>query len=124
MRITCAKWPITPHVTFHNGYRSHGEQLTAEEGESTCSAQDYSVEFNAEVVNLDQDYETIAQARIQWYDFDPSRCNYIDTIGNPGVERNITAPHPAPEATARACFDIISSVIEKSDTTGKCRTYP
>jgi hypothetical protein len=101
-----------------------GEQLTAEEGMSECIAEDYSVECKAEVVVWDQNYEIIAQARVNWYDFDPSRCDYIDTAGNPGVERNVNWPHPAPEATARACFDIISSVIAKSDTSGRCNTYP
>jgi hypothetical protein len=101
-----------------------GEQLTAEQGVSSCEAQDYSVECNAEVVVWDQDYSVVAQARIDWYDFDPSRCDYIDTIGNPGVERSVKWPHPAPEATARACFEIIASVIAASDTSGKCNTYP
>ena len=101
-----------------------GEQLTAEEGSGGCNAEDYSVECKAEVTVWDQDYAVIAQASVVWFDFDPSRCNYIDTTGNPGVERNVSWPHPAPEATARACFDIISSVIAKSDTSGKCITYP
>jgi len=72
----------------------------------------------------DQNYEIIAQARVDWFDFDPSRCDYIDTVGNPGVERNVKWPHPAPEATAKSCFNIISSVIAKSDTSGRCNTYP
>jgi hypothetical protein len=101
-----------------------GEQLTAGKGESTCGSQDYSVELNAEVTILDQDYATVAQARVDWYDFDPGRCRYIDIEGNPGVERNVRWPHPAPETTARACFDIISSAIAKSDTSGRCNTYP
>ena len=101
-----------------------GQQLTFEEGESSCHAEDYTVESNAEVIVWDQDFEIIAKARVEWFDFDPSRCDYIDTAGNPGVERNIRWPHPAPEATARACFNIISSVIAKSDSSGKCNTYP
>jgi len=101
-----------------------GEQLTAEEGVSACHTEDYSVECNAEVVVWDQDYAIIAQASVEWFDFDPSHCDYIDTVGNPGVERNVSWPHPAPEAVARACFNIISSVIAKSDTSGKCDTYP
>ena len=101
-----------------------GQQFAAEGGESNCRAEDYSVECNAEVAVWDQDFTLIAKARVQWFDFDPSRCDYIDTIGNPGVERNIRWPHPAPEATARACFDIISIVIAKSDTSGICNTYP
>jgi len=101
-----------------------GEQLTAEKGSSDCNAEDYSVECKAEVIVWDQDYEVIAQASVEWFDFDPSRCVYIDTAGNPGVERNVRWPHPAPEATARACFNIISSVIAKSDTSGKCNTFP
>jgi hypothetical protein len=101
-----------------------GEQLTAQEGTSACHTADYSVECNAEVVVWDQDYAIVAQARVEWFDFDPSRCEYIDTAGDPGVERNISWPHPAPEAVARACFNIITSVIAKSDTSGKCETYP
>jgi hypothetical protein len=101
-----------------------GEQMTAEEGMSSCQTEDFSVECNAEVVIWDQDFTVIAQASINWFDFDPSHCGYIDTVGNPGVERNVSWPHPAPEAIARACFDIIASVIAKSDTSGKCETYP
>jgi hypothetical protein len=98
--------------------------LANEGGEVTCRAEDYSVECNAEVIVWDQDFELIVKARVEWFDFDPSRCDYIDNTGNPSVERNIRWPHPAPEATARACFNIISSVIAKSDTTGRCNTYP
>lgn len=101
-----------------------GEQLSEEEGISECRTEDYSVECNAEVVILDQDYTTIAQASVNWFDFDPSRCNYIDTVGNPGVERSISWPHPAPEAIARACYKIISRVIKELDASGKCATYP
>ena len=101
-----------------------GEQLATEGGVVSCSAEDYDVEMSAEVVVWDQDYTTIAQASVKWYDFDPSRCEYIDSIGNAGVERNVRWPHPAPEVTARACFDIITSVIAKSDTAGNCITYP
>jgi len=101
-----------------------GLQLAKEGGEVTCLAEDYSVERNAEVIVWDQDFELIAKARVEWFDFDPSRCDYIDNTANPSVERNIRWPHPAPEATARACFNLISSVIAKSDTTGKCNTYP
>ena len=101
-----------------------GEQLTTEESESTCRAEDYSVECNAEVIIWDQNFAIIAKASVAWFDFDPSRCDYIDTAGNPGVERNVRWPHPAPETIARACFNIISSVIAKSDTSGTCNTYP
>jgi hypothetical protein len=101
-----------------------GEQLATEGGVVSCSAEDYDVEISAEVVVWDQDYATIAQVSVKWYDFDPSRCEYIDSIGNAGVERKVRWPHPAPEVTARACFDIITSVIAKSDTAGNCITYP
>jgi hypothetical protein len=100
----------------------NGVHLTEEEGMSDCSAQDYSVECNAEVIVWDQNYTIVAQARIDWFDFDPGGCVYIDTTSDPDVERNIRWPHPAPEATARACFYIISSVIAKSDTSGRCNT--
>ena len=101
-----------------------GELLTSEEGSSNCTAEDYSVECKAEVIVWDQNYDVIAQARVDWFDFDPGYCLYIDTTVNSGVERNQRWPHPAPEATARACFDIIASVIAKSDTSGRCSTRP
>ncbi len=101
-----------------------GQQLAADEGIGGCNAEDYSVECRAEVIIWDQNYTIIAQASVAWFDFDPSRCDYIDTAVDPGVERKVRWPHPAPEAMARACFDIISSVIAKSDTSGKCNTYP
>ena len=91
-----------------------GEQLTAEQGRIECTAEDV----------WDENYEVIAQASVSWYDFDPSRCEYVDNSVDPGIERNVRWPHPAPEDTARACFDIISSVIAKSDSSGKCNTYP
>jgi len=91
---------------------------------SDCSAQDYSVEFNAEVIVWDQDYTVVTQARVEWSDFDPGSCEYIDTTSDPGIEHNSRWPVPAPEAPARACFDIISSVIAKLDASGKCDTYP
>jgi hypothetical protein len=101
-----------------------GVHLTEEEGMSECTAQDYSVECKAEVIVWDQNYTIVAQASIDWFDFDPGGCVYIDTTSDPDVERNIRWPHPAPEATARACFNIISRVIEKLDTSGRCNTYP
>jgi len=100
-----------------------GVHLTEELHKSDCSAQDYSVEFNAEVIVWDQDYTKVAQARVEWFDIDPGGCEYVDTAGDIDVERNVRWPVPAPEATARACFNIISSVIAKSDTSGKCDTY-
>ena len=101
-----------------------GQQLATEGGEVTCRAEDYSVECNAELTVWDQDFELVVKAKVEWFDIDPSGCDYIDNTGNPGVERNIRWPHPAPEATARDCFNIISSVIAKLDTTGICNTYP
>ena len=101
-----------------------GAQRTADEGEIKCSTEDYSVEFKAEVMVWNQNYDLLAQAHVEWFDYDPGRCDYVDTKGNPGVEHHVSWPHPAPEATARACFNIISSVIMKSDTSGKCSTYP
>jgi hypothetical protein len=100
------------------------QQLIAKASESYCAAEDYSVELKAEVTVQDPDYNSIAQVRVAWFDFDPGSCAYTDTVGNPGVERKVRWPHPAPEATARACFEIISRAIEKFDTTGSCRRYP
>lgn len=101
-----------------------GADLPDEERNSSCGAEDYKVECSAEVLVMDQDYEVIAQASINWSDFDPSGCKYTDTRVEPPIDREVRWPHPAPEATARACFNIISSVIAKSDTGGDCRTYP
>ena len=101
-----------------------GAQLTMDEGEINCLAEDYSVECTAEVAVFDQNYATTAQASVKWADFDPSRCEYLDSTADPVVDRSVRWPHPAPEAAARACFNIISSVIAKSDSSGKCRTYP
>jgi len=98
--------------------------LPDEERNSSCNAEDYKVECSAEVIVMDQDYEVIAQARVDWVDFDPGGCEYTDTRAEPPVEREVRWPHPAPEATARACFNIISSVIAKSDSAGNCNTYP
>jgi len=101
-----------------------GRQLSEEEGTSDCSAEDYSVELNAEIVVWDQDYAITAQARVEWFDIDPGGCVYIDATSDPVVERDISWPSPAPEALARACFNIISSVIARADTAGNCTTYP
>ena len=101
-----------------------GAQLTAEQGISDCSAQDYSVELSAEVIVWDQNYTMLAQARVEWFDFDPATCTFTDTYSEPDIERNEWWPHPAPEETARACLDIISGVIKKLDESGKCNTYP
>jgi len=101
-----------------------GVGLSEDEGMTDCSTQDYSVELNAEVVIWDMEYTLVAKARVDWFDFDPGGCKYIDTASDPAVERNVRWPHPAPETTARACFRIISSVIKKSDTSRKCSTYP
>ncbi len=98
--------------------------LPDEERNSNCGAEDYKVECSAEVLVMDQDYEVIALARVDWLDFDPGSCKYIDTRAEPPVEREVRWPHPAPEATARACFNIISSVIAKLDTDDYCSTYP
>ena len=103
---------------------ARGEQLAEDEGVSACHTEDYSVECNAEVVVWDQDFAVIARASVNWFDFDPSNCEYIDTAFDPDEERYVSWPHPAPEVVARACFNIISSVIAKLDTSGKCETYP
>lgn len=101
-----------------------GLNLSEEEGMTDCSAEDYSVEFSAEVIVWDQDYAISAQVRVEWFDFDPGGCEYIETTGDVDVERDTRWPHPAPKATALACFNIISTVISKSDTSNICNTYP
>jgi hypothetical protein len=100
------------------------QQVIAEGRNSNCAVEDYSVELKGEVTVRGDDYNIIAQAQVTWFDYDPGSCTYVDTVGNPGVERKVRWPHPAPEAAARACFDIISSVVAASDTTGSCSRYP
>lgn len=100
------------------------EQLETAQGTSDCMAEDYGVSCSAEIIVWDQNYAVIAQARVDWWDFDPGSCIFIDTGADPGVQRKITWPHPAPESVARACFDIITGVIETSDTTGRCFVSP
>lgn len=99
-----------------------GVHPTEEEHLSDCSAQDYSVEFNAEVIVWDQDYTIVAQARVEWFDYEPGGCEFIDTMGDHDVKRTVKWPDSNPEAPARACYNIISRVIAKSDTSGKCNT--
>lgn len=99
-------------------------QLIAEAGESYCTIEDYSVEIKAEMSVRDQNYDLIAQARVAWFDYDPSSCTYIDTTVDPPTERKVRWPNPAPEAAARACFDILSSAVEKLDAAGRCNRYP
>lgn len=101
-----------------------GKNQTEDEGMIECSAENYAVECNAEISVLDQDYAVTAQARINWFDFDPGGCGYINTISDPLIERDVAWPHPAPEAVARACYNIIASVIAKLDSDGNCNTYP
>jgi hypothetical protein len=100
------------------------QQVIAEGRNTICAVEDYSVELKGEITVEGDDFNTIAQARVTWFDYDPGGCTYVDTVGNPGAERNVRWPHPAPEATARACFDIISSVVAKSDTAGSCSRFP
>ena len=98
--------------------------LPEEDRNTNCGAEDYKVECSAEVVVMDQDYEVIAQAGVDWLDFDPGGCRYTDPRVEPPVEREVRWPHPAPEAIARACFNIISSVIAKSGSDYYCNIYP
>lgn len=100
------------------------EKLIASGGGGNCQVSDYGVEFRGEVVVNDENYRSVARASVNWADFDPGRCEYRNAGVDPAVERRAEWPHPAPEATARACLDIISSVIEKQDSSGRCRTYP
>ena len=98
------------------------QQITFEEGEFNCKAEDYSVELSAEATIWDTNFSVVSQARVEWYDFDPGLCVFIDNSADPAIERNETWPHPAPEAVARLCYTIFSSVIAESDTSGKCMT--
>lgn len=102
----------------------NAERLGEGSGSMSCHAKDYSVECSAEVMVMDANYRTVAQATLKWADFDPSRCRYIDKSVDPPVDRNVSWPHPAPEDTARACFDIIARVIAELDPDGKCTIYP
>jgi hypothetical protein len=103
---------------------SKGTNLKEDEGTISCSAQDYKVELSAVINLMDRNFDTVSQARVNWYDYDPGGCEYLDASSDPVVRRNVKWPHPAPEAVARACYNIISSVIAKLDTAHKCTTYP
>jgi hypothetical protein len=98
------------------------ESLGVEEGSSICKAEDYSVELNAEITIFDNDFMESGQVRVEWFDYDPGSCTYVDTTGDPALERHTKWPHPAPESTARACYNIVATVISKSDTAGRCIT--
>lgn len=115
--------PCFSYEEVEGVFRS-GQKLIASGGGGSCQASDYAVEFKGEVVVTDQNFKTVARASVAWADFDPGRCEYRDASVEPEVERSIHWPHPAPEVAARACLDIISSVIKNLDTTGNCRTYP
>ena len=101
-----------------------GEQIITEMGMFECGAEDYSVEFSAEVVAWDQDFEVVAQAKVKWMDIDPSQCIYIDTTAEPGLKRDVSSPAPAPEAASRACLKIIKAAIAELDEFGDCFVYP
>jgi hypothetical protein len=98
------------------------ESLSVEEGSSLCKAEDYSVELNAEITIFDNDFLVSGQARVEWFDYDPGSCTYVDATGDPVLERHTKWPHPAPESIARACYNIVATVISQSDTTGRCIT--
>ena len=115
--------PCFSHAEVEAIFLSQQQQI-AEGRDIYCAVEDYGVELKGEITVRGDDYNTIAQARVAWFDYDPGSCAYIDTVGNPGVERKERWPHPAPEATARACFDILSGVIAQSDTAGSCSRYP
>lgn len=101
-----------------------GEKVITEAGMFECGAEDYSVEFSAEVVAWDQDFEVVAQAKVKWLDIDPSECVYIDAAAEPAIERDVSTPAPAPEAASRACLDIIKSAIAEFDAYGDCFVLP
>ena len=98
--------------------------IAEEDRNSECIAEDFKVEFAAEVTALNMDWEPIAKAQVKWADYDPGSCVYINTKTDPPIERNERWPHPAPEATARACLDNIAAAILTSDTGGNCSVYP
>jgi hypothetical protein len=54
--------------------------LPDEERNSHCSTEDFKVECSAEVVVMDQDYEVIAQAGVDWLDFDPGGGKYGESV--------------------------------------------
>lgn len=99
------------------------EQATAG-GAMDCQSSDYNVECNAEIIVWDQNYKTLAQARVEWFDFDPGRCVFIDARGETAIERSERWPHPAPEDIARACFDIITGILARGDPSAMCMIYP
>lgn len=118
-----APCPCFSYEEVEGAFRT-AQKLIASGGSGSCQVSDYGVEFKGEVVVTDESYKTIARASVSWADYDPGRCEYRDAGVEPAVERSVAWPHPAPEALARACLDIISGVIDELDTTGSCRTYP
>ena len=98
--------------------------IVEEERNSECIDEDFKVEIAAEITVLNMDWEPIAKAQVDWADYDPGGCVYINTTTDPQIERNERWPHPAPEATARACLDIIGAAIVKLDAAGNCNIYP
>ena len=115
--------PCFSYEEVEGVFRS-AEQLLASGGGGSCQASDYGVEFQGDVVVTDANYSTIARAGISWSDYDPGRCDYRDTSVEPQIERNYSWPYPAPEGPPRACLDIISTVISKLDSKGRCHVYP
>jgi hypothetical protein len=100
------------------------EALAGEGGTIRCLTQDYSVELKGEFTINDSNYSTIAQVRVEWLDYDPCSCRFLDQTVDPPVDRQARWPHPAPEDLARACFGIIGSAIKQADTSGRCSTHP
>ncbi len=102
----------------------NAERLSDGQGSINCHAKDYSVELSAQVMVMDANYRTVAQASLKWADYDPGRCRFLDASVDPKVDRQERWPHPAPEELARACFNIISKVIAELDEEGNCTIYP
>ena len=100
------------------------EQLAAAGASMNCSANDYSVEFTSEVSVFDENFASVARANVNWSDYAAARCGYQDASADPPIDRTETWPHPAPEAAARACLEILSNAIAELDSAGMCSTYP
>jgi hypothetical protein len=98
--------------------------IPAEQQNNECIAEDFRVEFAAEMTVLDDNWDPIARAHVKWLDFDPGTCEYINTTVDPPIERKVKWPHPAPEPIARACLEVIAEAIAKADTGGICDKYP
>jgi hypothetical protein len=102
-----------------------GNILPREEiGRVACSAEDFDVEFMAEVTVWDSAHNLVSQARVRFFDYDTSDCLFLNQAQDPVNQNELEWPQPAPEDVARACYETIIFVARELDSTGDCYIYP